>query len=101
MAVLTREEFFERLSSRIGDNQSDEDITFIEDMTDTYNDLDTRANRDGVDWEQRYHELDEQWKEKYKHRFFSGNGASALGNRDEGPTETERAESITIKDLFK
>ena len=71
-------------------------------MTDTFNDLDQRANGDGTDWEQRYHDLDKQWRDKYRHRFFSGNGVSNFGNgsSDEEETETERAMRITVKDLF-
>lgn len=102
MAVLTREEFFDRLNQRIGDDQSDEAVAYLEDMTDTFNDLDQRANGDGTDWEQRYHDLDKQWRDKYRHRFFSGNGVSNMGNgsSDEEETETERAMRITVKDLF-
>ena len=59
MAVLNRDEYFSRLHERLGADSSEEAITFLEDMTDTYNDMETRANGDGVDWEQRYHDLDE------------------------------------------
>ena len=102
MAVLARDDFFTRLQERVGTATSDEDIAFIEDMTDTFNDLENRANGDGIDWEQRYHELDESWKQKYKHRFFSG-GVSNIPNT---PTQEEedaqnRASSITFNDLFK
>lgn len=103
MAVLNRDDFFSRLQTVIGENNSDESIQLMEDMTDTYNDLENRANGDGVDWEQRYHELDESWKKKYRHRFFSGNGASAIGNGGSpGNDDNEtRAKDITINDLFK
>lgn len=102
MAILARDDFFSRLQERVGTATSDEDIAFIEDMTDTFNDLENRANGDGVDWEQRYHDLDESWKQKYKHRFFSG-GAMNIPN---APTQEEedaqaRASSITFNDLFK
>lgn len=102
MAVLARDDFFSRLQERVGTATSDEDISFIEDMTDTFNDLENRANGDGVDWEQRYHELDESWKQKYKHRFFSG-GSSAIPRTDpqEDNDAQERASSITFNDLFK
>ena len=68
MAVLEREKFFEAVQGRIGEDTSDEAITFIEDMTDTYNDLEAKAAGDGVDWKQRYEELDEKWKKKYSQR---------------------------------
>lgn len=103
MAVLARDDFFSRLQERVGTATSDEDISFIEDMTDTFNDLENRANGDGVDWEQRYHELDESWKQKYKHRFFSGGGVSNIPNtqNNEEDDAQARASSITFNDLFK
>lgn len=99
MAVLNRDEFFDTIHQRIGTDNSDEAIKFIEDMSDTYNSLEERANGDGTDWEKKYHELDESWKRKYAHRFFSGSSNTP-------PTEMENKEekdgsSITIDDLFK
>lgn len=103
MAILTREEFFEKLNARIGDDQSDEAVAYLEDMTDTFNDLDQRARGDGTDWKAKYEQLDKDWKEKYRHRFFSSNGASNFGNYPNGEEESveERASKITVKDLFK
>lgn len=98
MGVLKRDEFFERIHSRVGTDNSDEAISFIEDMSDTYNALEERANGDGTDWEQKYHELDESWKKKYAHRFFSG-------SVNYPPTEPEEKEkdssSLTFDDLFE
>ena len=61
MSVLNRDDFFNRIQNIAGTDTSDETLGFIEDMTDTYNDLEARVNGDGVDWEQRYHDLDESW----------------------------------------
>lgn len=98
MAILSRDEFFNALHDRIGDDTSDEAITFIENMTDTYTDMENRANNDGEDWHQRYIENDAAWKKKYRHRFFTGTG----GNPDDEPTPDEKtAEEITVEDLFK
>lgn len=98
MAVLTKEEFFERLKGRIGDDSSDETISFLEDMTDTYNDFETRLKGDGVDWEAKYRELDESWKKRYRHRFFTGE--SAPMTTDEEETQEYRPEEVSIEDLF-
>lgn len=99
MAVLNREDFFSRLQSAVGTDTSDESISFIEDMTDTYNDLESRANGDGTDWEKKYKELDESWKQKYRHRFFSGNGRSNTDIIEE--PEDNNPETISFNDLFK
>lgn len=98
MAILKREEFFSRLDERLRGDTSDEGIAFLEDMTDTYNDLERRASGDGVDWETKYKELDESWKKRYRHRFFSG-GNSETVIVDEEKEEYE-PEEIKIDDLF-
>ena len=68
MAVRTREELMEAIQSRIGD--SDEDLAFIEDVTDTITDLETKA-ADQTDWQARYEENDREWRERYRARFFN------------------------------
>lgn len=100
MAVLSRDQFFSRIQDALGTDTSDDTIAFIEDMTDTYNDLEHRANGDGTDWERRYHELDESWKQRYRHRFFSGNGQSNLPNTESDIDNDDNSESITFGDLF-
>lgn len=97
MAVLTRDEFFDRVQRVAGTDTSDDTLTFIEDMTDTYNSLEDRANGDGNDWEQRYHELDESWKEKYKKRFFSGGSSRVI----EEVKEDKKDEVVDYDDLFE
>lgn len=101
MAVLTRDDFFNRLHERIGTDTSDEALAFIEDMSDTYDNLERRANGDGVDWETKYNELDEAWKAKYKNRFFHGgsNYRPDFEENDEGDGVKDRTE-IKIDELF-
>ena len=41
MAVLAKEDFLSRINERIGEDNSDEAIEFMEDMTDTYNDMES------------------------------------------------------------
>lgn len=72
MAVLEKENFFKRVQEYVGDNVSDESITFIEDITDTYNALEEAFKNDN-EWKRKYEELDEAWKKRYRDRFFSGN----------------------------
>lgn len=97
MAVLTRDEFFDRVQRIVGTDTSDDSLTFIEDMTDTYNNLDEKANGDGTDWEQRYKDLDESWKEKYKKRFFSGGGSVVVKEA----VDEEKEKDVTFDDLFE
>ena len=104
MAVLSREEYFSRLNEQIGTDTSEESIRFLEDMTDTYNDMENRGNGDGVDWEQRYHDLDEAWKAKYQHRFFNGGDSAVPGEPGCGDPANEADEynpdRVTVDTLF-
>ena len=97
MPVLKKEEYFNRLHERIGTDTSDEAISFLEDMTDTFNDLERRAKGDGEDWEKKYKELDESWKAKYRHRFLNSDGGYAPPDVEEKETEEKE---VTISDLF-
>lgn len=98
MSVLNRDDFFSRINAIVGTDTSNEALSFIEDMTDTYNSLETNANGDGVNWEQRYHDLDESWKAKYKNRFFTG--SSAIPQQQQVEQEENNPDNITIEDLF-
>lgn len=101
MAVLTRDEFFTRMQTRLGEDTSDEAISFLEDMTDTYNDMEKRANGDGVDWKKKAEEIDAAWKAKYRHRFFSGDNRSSVNETDTVEEDEEyRADDVTVDDLF-
>lgn len=99
VSVLNKDEFFDRLHARIGDDTSEEGIAFLEDMTDTYNDLQNKANGDGVDWEKRYHDLDESWKKRYQHRFLSGVSGVPDNSQNTG-TDEPNPDDITVADLF-
>ena len=99
MAILNKDEFFNRIHSFTGTDTSEESISFIEDMTDTYNDFENKINNNGTDWEQKYNELDKAWREKYRHRFFTG--TSAIPAKDKEDEQEDHAEEITIDELFK
>ena len=103
MAVLSQEEFFNRLHERIGDDTTDESIAFMEDMTDTYNDLTNRINaNNSVDWEKKYNEMNEAWKKKYKHRFLTASGGNPDYRSSSGKEDDDyNPEAINYGDLFK
>lgn len=97
MSVKTREEILETIRTRVGDQTDDETISFLEDVTDTLTDLETRANGDGENWEQRYKDNDAEWRKKYKERFFS----SEPDEPKEPKQEEEEEKPKTFEDLFK
>lgn len=104
MAVLTKDQFFEALKKQIGSDSSDDSIQFLENMTDTYNALEQTATGDGIDWKNKYEELDKSWTEKYRNRFFTATSAMPyMGTQnDDPPVEDPMApDNITIDRLFK
>lgn len=100
MAVLNRDEFFNAIQTRVGNDTSDDAINFIENMTDTFNSLENGANGDGVDWKQKYEELDESWKKKYAHRFFSGGSNSVPPQENNNQVENDEPDT-SYESLFK
>lgn len=104
MAVLNKTDFFDRLSKRLGEDTSDEAMKDMEDFTDTYNALSSKAEGDSAYWKNKYEENNESWKKRYKARFFSSGGnVSFPESEDDEPEDTElaRATSIHLNDLFK
>lgn len=101
MAILNKDEYFARVQGLVKEDSSDEAISLFEDLTDTYNDLATRANGSSEDWKSKYDALDKSWRAKYRSRFFStGGGTIPEVQKDEDDDEGYNAESVTINSLF-
>ena len=97
MAVRTKDELLEIIRERIGDDTSDETISFIEDITDTLSDYEEKAtNSDTEDWKTKYEENDKMWREKYRERFFS----KEVEKEDEDFSDDE-VKSLSYDDLFE
>lgn len=97
MPVLDRETYFNRVHDRIGNDTSEEALSFLEDMTDTFNDLEKKSRGSGENWEQKYRELDKTWRERYRHRFMNSDGGYPPLEKEEDETKVKEVE---IKDLF-
>lgn len=98
MAIKTKEELLEAFKGFMGENQTDVNIAFMEDIADTFADLTTKAN-DNTEWKTKYEENDKMWKQKYTDRFLSGEDTVLTQNTvvENSVPENE----ITIEDLFK
>lgn len=97
MAVKTKEEIIDSIKSKIGDNTDDETLSFLEDVSDTLEDLETKSKGDGTDWKKKYEENDKEWRTKYRDRFF---GKSEKEEQEE-EHEEDKDEPKTFADLFK
>lgn len=103
MSVLNKEAFMARLQERIGEDTSDEAMSFIEDMTDTFNDMETRSNGESDEqWQKKYDDLDKSWREKYKARFFNSETtpADAVATQTEDVIDDGASDEKTYEDLF-
>ena len=105
--VLTKEAFMSTLKSRIGDDTSDEAMAFLENMSDTYNDLlsktTTAPTAEADEWHKKYDEvvkekaeLDNNWRQKYRDRFFG----SDEGEDDNKGGELPPKAVTSFDDLF-
>lgn len=99
MSVLNKEDFFSKIKARIGDDSSDDALSFIEDMTDTFNDLESRTN-DSENWKQKYDDLDKTWREKYRARFFDAGTTPEDVKKDQKDDVLDDAEEKDFDDLF-
>ena len=100
MAVLSKEDYLARIQGIIGEDTSDEAMSFIEDMTDTFDDYANRTS-DKEDWKTKYEENDKAWREKYKARFFSGGVDTPQGAIDEQIDDVkDDGTETTFDDLF-
>lgn len=88
MAVRTSEEFLAMIKQRIGDNTSDEDISFIEDASDTINSMSQHETE--ID---KLKAENEDLRKKYRDRFFEPKS-------DEPEPDEPEPEKLTFDSLF-
>ena len=68
MAIKNLSEIIESARNIIGENTSDEALSFMEDLSDTMTDFDNKT-KDATNWQERYQENDAKWRKKYADRF--------------------------------
>ncbi len=95
--ILDKKGYFDALDRLVGEDATDEMIAIIENMSDTYLDMEQRAT-DQTDWKQKYQDLDDSWKKRYRKRFFSGTDSIEI---DTGETVDPTPDDITTEDLFE
>lgn len=96
MGVKTREEILAEVKARVGEQTDDKTIAFLEDVSDTLSDLETKAKGDGTDWKTKYEENDAEWRKKYTERFYNSNPNS----EPEPPKPNDTTKPKTFAELF-
>lgn len=97
--IKTRDELMKWVEEKIGDDTSDEALAILEDFTDTFNNYEELVS-DTVNWKQKYNELDETWRKKYRERFFSGTSPDDVIEEQKDDV-IDDAENRTYEDLFE
>lgn len=95
MAIKTKDDILSAIREKFADDNSDETISFIEDVSDTITDLETKARGNGTDWEAEAKRIDSEWRERYKARFFSGKT-----EEDEPEDFNDEPKQLKFEDLF-
>ena len=103
MAIKTVDEIMESVKARIGEDNSDDALAFIEDINDTLKDMSEKASVDNsAEWEEKYNALDNEWRAKYKERFFNKSVEEALEKEKETESDEEvEQRKMSYDDLFK
>ena len=103
--VRTKDELINNIKNILGDNDSDDALAILEDVSDTFADFDSKV-KDTTDWKSKYEENDKAWRTKYKERFSApikqGND-DETGNDDDDIhiTDDEQLKPPTFDDLFE
>lgn len=97
MAIKTRDEIVEAVRKRIGEDTSDEAISLLEDVTDTFADYETKV-ADKTDWKTKYDEMDASWRKKYMDRFSGTTGEEVKDEQEEQIKDD--SEPRTFDELF-
>lgn len=95
--ILTKDDLIESVRTRLGEDTSDEAISFLENVTDTINDYEDKAKGDGKDWKAEAERIDKEWREKYISRFNA-----PVDDKDEiEHKDVEEKKIKSYEDLFK
>lgn len=98
MAIKSKEEILNSITALVGDNNDDNVLTIMEDVSDTLADFESKT-KDATDWKQKYEQNDNEWRQKYKERFMSGtSNEPEVDNSND--TEERKSTPMTFDDLF-
>lgn len=98
MSVVSKESLLERIREITGveNAESDESISLLEDLSDTFEDLSSQVLQAG-DYKRKYEENDAEWRKRYHDRFFSAVEETEIKEDD----KDDEVEKKTYESLFK
>lgn len=92
--IRSKDEILGLIKDRLGEDTSDEAISFVEDITDTINNYEESNSQN---WKQKYEDNDKQWRQKYRDAFFSPK-PEVVEDYEE---ENDKPKVLRFEDLFK
>lgn len=95
--IKSKEDLLKEINNHLGEDTSDETLTLIENITDTLNDYENKSKSDGKDWKAEATRIDNEWRKKYRDRFFNSNA----DDDDDSDDDSDDNEVLTFEKLFK
>lgn len=95
--IKTLDELTAEFTEKFGGDKSDAFIEFLENMTDTINDLVSK----NTDIDERVRKLDNDWRERYIKRFTNVDVVGQNKNYDDIEESKNEESEKTIDDLFE
>lgn len=98
---LSKEELLEKVKTYVGDRSDDETLEIIEDISDSFESSDSAEKIEEIktEYESKLANLDNEWREKYKARFFSEKDKQ--DNDDSDTSDDDDDEKTEYSDLFE
>lgn len=97
--IKSKTEIMEAIKSAFKDDSTDSTLSFIEDVADTFDDLESKASNNN-EWQKKYEENDKAWREKYKERFFSAPVTEPNIVQSTTTTTVDNNRPTSFEDLF-
>lgn len=101
---LSKEELLEKVKTYVGDRTDDKSLEIIEDISDSFESSDSAEKIEEIktEYESKLANLDNEWREKYKARFFSEKDKSDNDNSNKSDGDDDYTDEKTeYSDLFK
>lgn len=100
---LSKEELLEKVKTYVGDRADDETLEIIEDISDSFESSETAEKIEEIktEYESKLANLDNEWREKYKARFFSEKDKSDNDSDTSDDFNTSDEEKTEYYELFE
>lgn len=93
--IKTIDELITQATNLLGENAtSDEGISLIENLTDTFTDA---SKNSSIDWKEKYETNDREWRNKYLTRFSQGSSTPETEEVEVKEKEIEKEETVPTK----